>query len=303
MKRASISIPITLAVASTVAGCSPADGGARPASLDDSSYCELAARAGEVRLQAGIATVCAPADGVEVEGSAEDCSHQRVGADGALSPLDLPGVRTALASPDGGLVLLFDDGRLVSRGQDGAERELAAWAADPSLVGRRLAYVAAPAGALLEDDGPAVGTPLEVVLETLGGGREVLATDPDAATPFALPDGSGVIFVSTRTGVASIFRADRDGTRQLTNLGLDSTGQDFVPIPTGELVWMPGSTRAVYAAEYDDARVWIVDAASGDTEELGPGRLPEIDGGAVRVAVSRSGEPTCARRIPQGEGP
>ena len=308
MKRASILIPLALALCA----CSPATGGTSPRSLlDESSYCELAARDGEVRLEAGIASVCAPIDvdaaidaaGVEAEGPAEACSHQRVGSGGALEPLDLPGVRTALATPDGGLVLSMQDGRLVSRGADGVERELAAWAGDPSLFGRRLAYVAAPAGALIEEDGPAIGTPLEVVLEELGGRREVLTTDPDAATPFALPDGSGVIFVSTRTGIASIFRADRDGTRQLTNLGAEDTGQDFVPIPTGTLAWVPGSLRAVYAAEYDDARVWMLDAASGEAEELGPGRLPEIDGDAVRVAVSRSGEPTCARRIPHGERP
>lgn len=78
-----------------------------------------------------------------------------------------------------------------------------------------------------------------------------------------LDDGSTVVFVSGRSGVASLWRVDVDGggLRQLTNRGQRPGHLDaaFVPPPARAMREVSG------ALVYDDGsgRLWRVDAAAG----------------------------------------
>lgn len=83
-------------------------------------------------------------------------------------------------------------------------------------------------------------------------------------------DGLAVVFVSGRSGVASLWRVDVDGggLRQLTNAGLRPGHLDerFVPTPARTMSADDG------AVTYDDGsgRVWRVDLARGTATSTRP---------------------------------
>ncbi|MCK6511154.1 hypothetical protein L6R29_14420 [Myxococcota bacterium] len=89
--------------------------------------------------------------------------------------------------------------------------------------------------------------------------RQLLAQEPGLAQPIWSPRGDAVIFISTRTGIASLWRLDLSQTtpRQITNQGL-SLGQglpaQFVPPPhLGRILW------AGYWLVYDSGdALWAV---------------------------------------------
>jgi hypothetical protein len=286
-------------VIAVLGGCTPGQVGRGAASsgLEPSQYCAAATAEGLDSWSGAVQTRC-PEHDHAVDGPLEGCTHFRVDAAGAHE-LALPGVRRALDAGGGALVLWREDGALVHRSASGEERVLAGWANDPSVGSRdsSIAYLTVAEADLEEDDHgrePVLGAAIQVVLQSMSGAPEVLTVDPDAASPWPLPDGSGVLFVSTRTGVASLFRVRRgEEPVQLTNVGLEEVGQDFVPVPAGELVWLPDG-RAVFATNAERDELWLLDPTSGDTERLGPGAHPRVAGGEVLAVGGTEGG--CAIR-------
>jgi len=161
-------------------------------------------------------------------------------------------VGAAAFTPDGG-VLAIRRGRLLRLDAQGrALAELARGLAperemDPS--GSRVA---------LGRPRPQGGTTIEV-LELSGGGTN--------NAPAFTPDGSSLLFVSTRTGVSSVFRVGLDGgsgaggdERQLTNRGLAAAaGPRFVPPPERTTARRFEGGRLTWVA--DGAR-WVLDPAT-----------------------------------------
>ncbi len=291
-----------------LAGCTP--GQVRttaPAGspLDPSSYCAAATAEGLDSWSGAYQTLCPAADHA-IDGPTEGCRHYRIEG-GEAQDLGLPGVRRVLDAGGGALVLWREDGALVHRDARGEERVLAGWASDPSVgsTDPTVAYLTVSTEDLEEDEHgrePALGAPVQVVLRPMTGPAEVLTVDPEAASPWALPDGSGVLFVSTRTGLASIWRVRRgEEPVQLTNVGLDEVGQEFVPVPAGALAWLPDG-RAVFATQIERDELWLLDPDSGATERLGPGAHPRVGPDGVVLALGGS-EGGCAVRYRVGGEP
>jgi hypothetical protein len=68
-----------------------------------------------------------------------------------------------------------------------------------------------------------------------------------------------------------------------------------VPVPTRDLVWLPGTHTAIFGAHYDVDDVWKIDVDSGVTERLGPGTMPQLTaGGAVLVETTMTSDADCA---------
>lgn len=296
---------LALVIASVLAGCTPGRVGtsAPPPSLTVTRYCAAASAPGLHTWSGVIQTRC-PESEVDVDGPLAGCRHFRLEGDGERE-LPLPGVQRALEAGDGSLVLWREDGALHVRAADGTERVLAGWAADPSVGsnGSSVAYLTVADEDLEEDEHgrePVLGAPVRVVLHPLTGSPEVLVVDPDAASPWPLPDGSGVLFVSTRTGLASLWLTGRDGETQLTNVGLEEVGQEFVPVPAGELAWLSDG-RAVYATSGERDELWLFDPRTGDAERLGPGSRPRVVHDEVLALGGAEGG--CALRYAIGGRP
>ncbi|HEY3452776.1 MAG TPA: hypothetical protein VGK67_40910, partial [Myxococcales bacterium] len=79
--------------------------------------------------------------------------------------------------------------------------------------------------------------------------------------PAFAPDGKTLLFVSTRTGLSSVFRVGLDGSgeKQLTNRTLKSVGPGFVPPPERTAARRFENGRFVWTAE--GAR-WFLDPAT-----------------------------------------
>jgi len=134
------------------------------------------------------------------------------------------------------------------------------------------------------------------------------------SSPFLRPGTDDVLFVSARTGIASLWLA-RPGARprQLTNVGARSVDASFVPVPGRELVWLD-SHLAVFTATYDGvSTLWALDVDRARAAPLGPGRWPQrhadtvialadaprtIDLATVRAALAGSGTASTVRGAP-----
>lgn len=309
-KRPGRALGPALAVASVLAGCTPGhvgSDGPPPSAprLAASSYCAAASAVGLVTWSGSLQTRCPEADFAADHG-VEGCRHYRIG-DGQERELPLLQVRRVLDVGEGAMVLWREDGSLLLRGASGEERLLAGWADDPSVGSgvASIAYLTVDDLDLEEDEHgrePVPGAALRVVLQSVTGPAEVVAVDPEAASPWPLPDGSGVLFVSTRTGLASLWRA-RPGEPevQLTNVDLEEVGQGFVPVPSSELLWLPDG-RAVFATHTEREELWLLDPRSGDAERLGPGSRPRLDARGDVLALGGT-EGGCALRYRIGGRP
>jgi hypothetical protein len=95
-----------------------------------------------------------------------------------------------------------------------------------------------------------------------------------------------VLFTSARTGLARLWvKAPGDPPRQLTNLGQTDVTVDFVPVPSRELVFVPGTRKVVFSAHYGTHELWSVDLDTGAALHLGPGRMPALDGAGGVLAI------------------
>lgn len=272
-----------------------------PARLDLADYCAIASRDGLAAWVGDVVTVCTQPPSSGDHDDPSPCDVYRVERS-QLAPLAL-GVEAQLALPaDGGrVVVLATDGRLLHGSPGGALRELSRWAAEPRVSedGRRVAYVALADGVTE----PELGAPTQIVVHDLSADRrQVVVRDPLASAPFPVPGSDDVLYVSASTSTASLWRASPGGTpRQLTNVGMDRPEQGFVPVPERQLVWL-GSSEVVYTAHYEDDRLYRVDIASGEAEELGPGAWPRANpDGSVVARRGRGSE--CSVTYLEGRSP
>lgn len=270
------------------AGCTPT---AAPSPSGLSDYCAIATKTGLAGWSGDVVTVCDGPPAASDHEAPAACSIFRASG-GELSPIPLPdGVEAQLALSAAGekLVVLTTDARLLYGPPSGPLAELASWAAEPAISddGARLAYVTLAEG-FTE---PELGVPTQIVVHDLAADRrEVLTTDELASSPFPVPGSAEVLFVSTSTGVASLWRgAPGQEAAQLTNVGMTRVEQGFIPVPARQLAWL-GAGEAVFTAEYEDARVWRLDVGSGVAEELGPGAWPRANADGSITAKHRSGD-------------
>jgi len=174
-------------------------------------------------------------------------------------------VGAAVLTPDGA-VLAVRQGALVRLEGGRMTRTLVASGLSPQLAidpsGARVALVRSR-----QEGGSAID-----VLELSGDGRPraVVVGGGYNDLPTFAPDGKTLLFVSTRTGLSSLFRIglDGDGERQLTNRGAKAVGPLFVPPPErtsprrledGRYTWTSGGQR------------WFVDLATGQAGRAGEG--------------------------------
>lgn len=162
--------------------------------------------------------------------------------------------------------------RLVLRGPDGVERELARDVADPRFETsdgrRRVVFTQLPPGRDVAPD----TTGHLVVLDLDRGTRRTVTDHPLDSSPFLVPGSDDVLFVSGRTGIASLYLA-RPGRppRQLTNVGMRRLDPaTFIPVPGRELEWIPGTRTAIFIARYGgEATRWQIDVDTGAAIRLG----------------------------------
>jgi hypothetical protein len=179
--------------------------------------------------------------------------------------------REARLLGDGRAALVSDDGQLQLRAKDGALTLLATQVrgdVTPSADGASLALtLVGPEG----DDGETA-----VALTDLSGNLQVLA-DSDGVDdrPALSPDGQTVVFVSGRSGVASLWRTTTtaEAAVQLTNVGLEPTGDDveprgFVPPPVSgaRLTWV---SNDVLRYDAGGGEYWQVNVRTGNATREG----------------------------------
>ena len=174
-------------------------------------------------------------------------------------------VGAAVLAPDGA-VLIVRKGELLRLEKSGRVQRLATGLAPELAIdpgGARVALVRP-----LATGGSAIEV-LELSGEAKATAGRVVVSGPgwNNAPDFA-PDGQSLLFVSTRTGLSSVFRVGLDGKgeRQLTNRGLTRVGPRFVPPPQRGMVRHFDGQRFGWAA--DGAR-WFVDLSTGTS-----GRAP-----------------------------
>jgi hypothetical protein len=173
-------------------------------------------------------------------------------------------VGAAAFAPDGS-VLAIRRGALT-RLEGGTPKTLVASGLAPELrmdpTGARVALVRP-----LPSGGSAID-----VLELSGDAkpRQVVAGPGYNNAPTFAPDGKTLLFVSTRTGLSSVFRVGLDGQaeRQLTNRGLGTVGPAFVPPPEQAVSTRFERERFTWTAS--GAR-WFVDLATGQSGRTADG--------------------------------
>lgn len=215
-----------------------------------------------------VALVCdeAPVGGDSAD-SVPDCDAALVGEDGVARRIGRGGLLAAMRLDERRLLLLTRDLRMVTRDDDGHETLVAAAAADPRTLGLRVVYTQLPAGTT--ELTPGTTGPI-VLLDLERGTRRVVTAHPMDSSPFLIPDSDDVLFVSARTGVASLWLAEPGRpARQLTNVGMRRVGPGFVPVPGRTLAFTPGTRTAVYGTSYGGVEeVWSVDLGTGSAQPI-----------------------------------
>jgi hypothetical protein len=212
-----------------------------------------------------VALVCdeapAPSDHPD---AVPDCDAVVVAADGTAAALGRGGLIGAARFDASRLLLHTRDLRVLLRDADGSEREIAAAVADPRVGDAgRVVWTELPPGTTAYEP----GLPGTIVLVDLARGtRRVVTRDPEASAPFVVPGSDDVLFVSARTGVASLWLASPGRPeRQLTNLGVESARDPrFVPVPGRELEWESPRVARFVARYGGEASTWRVDVVTGE---------------------------------------
>ncbi|MCC6876438.1 MAG: hypothetical protein IT378_19195 [Sandaracinaceae bacterium] len=217
------------------------------------------------------------------------CSVLLIQSDESFMPADVGPVLAAERLGGNRLLLLRTGRRLVVRDPDGAEHVLSQSAQDPRATsdGERALFTE------ITSTGRRLALADTRTLET-----RVITEDTHASTAFDVPGSDRVVFVSTRTQVASLYVAEPDGTeRQLTNVGLTELTPEFVPVPVRQLVWLEEGRRMVFTAHYRGRdRLWQVDLETGEALRLGSGRLPVAVDRSHLIAVDQvGGQPVVVR--------
>ena len=254
--------------------------GARPA-VTAATWAALAADPSIAAVDGDVALACAAAP-AGTDAIAPRCDAVVVSADGARAALGRADLLAAARLDAARLVLLTAGGELRVRAGD-AEQVLARDARDPRVAPDRrvIAFTQYPPGG-----GPGAAPGRLVALDLARGARWVIADDPLASSPFPVPGGGQVLYVSARTGLAALYVAEPGfAPRQLTNVGRRVVDDAFVPVPGRELAWLDAS-HAIYTATYaGEARLWALDVATGAARDLGPGRRPRAVAGGVEAVI------------------
>ncbi|MBK9035147.1 MAG: hypothetical protein IPL61_28435 [Myxococcales bacterium] len=257
-----------------------ASGGAR-AIVSASTWAALAADPTIAAVADDVALRCEPVD-VGTDAAAPRCDAVVIAPDGARAPLGRTDLLAALRLDARRLVLLTSAGELRVRSDDG-EQVIARDVRDPRVASDRrvLAFTQYVPGG-----GPGAAPGTLVALDLDRGARWLVTDDPLASSPFPVPGGEQVLYVSARTGLAALYLATPgQPPRQLTNVGHRTVDAGFVPVPGRELAWLDGR-RAIFTATYGGvARLWALDLELGAAIDLGPGRRPRATAGGVEVIV------------------
>ena len=271
--------------------CAPAPR-ARPVVEGLGEYCELTAAPGVERVTPDVVVDCGLRADEEPRCRAVARSSGTTLVDGALEVWPL--VEESLAVRD-------DAHALVRRETDGRSVTLAPWAADVGgdERGRALAVVAAHG-----DAAPLPGEPTVIARFAPDGAREILVADPLASRPISIPGADDVVYVSSMSGVPSVWRTERGSARQLTNLATPRLGQEYVPVPGRQHTWVADGRTLVFTVVDDEtSELWTVDVVDGTTQRLGPGATPVADGDGVIARVAGGSGDCAARYLDDAEGP
>ena len=269
-----------------------------PARAELSTYCRVASRAGLNTWVGSIVTTCTNSDG---EAS---CSLFRVNGM-TLDAIALPDQVTNpvwAAETSGALFVLAESGQL-SRIQGSTVDVIAPLALDPTLSpsGDRLVFMGAPAGATEWELG---GSMLVQAYSVRNRRVTTLLEDGLASSPQGVPGSEDVLFVSTRNDVAAIFRASPGGEpRQLTNVGMTSVVQEFVPPLTAQSTWTTDGVYYAFSRDIADSMVLHLNATTGEVEEVGPGFWPRLDASDDILALAPAGSDPCAFTYAAGGAP
>ncbi|UQA59016.1 TolB family protein [Polyangium aurulentum] len=283
-------IAIALALA-TAAGCSSSEAppqsrpGHEPYYVDEATELSIGEIPGLASWHRDVVLTCPVGPlATSLHGGSErfaGCQVKLVEA-GSVRAIGISGVRAARRLSGDRLLLQKPNLDLVVRSPSGEESVIASAALTPTVApeGERIAFVQYPEGTTE----PGLGVPTRLVMHDIATGeRRVITEDPSAYAPYIVPGTGDVLFVSARTGLASLWLAPEGKPEvQLTNVGLTRMGKGFVPVPLDQLIWLPGSRQAVYTAHYGDDVLWKIDVDTGEAEVLGPGRFPNLtEGGRV----------------------
>ncbi len=273
-----------------------------PSDTERDAYCAVAARPDLSVWIGDFVTLCQAPNEEELPA----CSAGRVTEGGMAElpwALELGAIRV-LPAADGRFVALLRDERLVlTRSDGGIERELASWANDPWISddGERVVWVGLADGFDAWD----FGVPTVIVMQRLDqNASTVIVNDELASTPRPIPGSSDVLYVSVRTGVASFWIAGPEREpRQLTNIGLDEVGPQFVPVADRQIAWTPGALFYGVAEEDGSWRVWRLPLTDGAAVEVGPGMWPRVRTDGSLFAFQPSSGSACAANYPAGGTP
>jgi hypothetical protein len=280
-----------LALVALVAACAapPPGTSARALATDDppplslEAWLSLAGDPSVVAVHDDVALVCARPT-VDGDAVAARCDAAEMARDGSRAFLGRDDLMAVGRLDPNRLVLATVAGALMIRTGDGVERAIATHAADPRLTSLRRIVAFTQYSADARDAQPAAGK--LVALDLDRGARWVIADDPLASSPAVALDGRRAVYVSARTGLASLYVvAPGQAPRQLTNVGKREVDDDFVPVPGREWIWLD-ERRAVYTATYGgNAWLWAIDVDTGRAAPLRPGRRPRRAGTQVEAVT------------------
>jgi hypothetical protein len=218
------------------------------------------------------------------------CGAFLVDKTGFLNPLGRHDLLAAQRLPDNGMLYLTRDLSLVVSDRFGAEKTIAVSVAGPRVSddGKQVVFTQYPQGTKRLIPGTFGKL---VSLNLSNGNRRVVTEDPWSSSPFAVPGSQDVLFISSRTGLASLWLASPGKPDfQITNRGKKTVDSEFIPVPGRELVWIPGTRKAVFTAHYASHALWSVDLETGIAVKLGPGRLPSLSMEGMITAIDDDGE-------------
>lgn len=251
--------------------------------VDQATYCRTVAQPNLAHWDRDVLTSCG-------DGSAGCIVSELFGA--TTRVVDLADARLALRASGERMVVLKNGGALVLRTASGSESSIATWAADPSVSadGLRVAFIT------LQEGVTEPGAATRVVLFDLRDeSLRVIADDSDASSPLVVPDSDDVVYVSSRSGLPSIWRGNGEYEIQVTNLEVAAGDQGVLPTFGNHAVWVPGARSLAFEVTDGGSMIWNYDVAAGTVELLGPGAWPQIaPDGTVLAASSLSSDAACA---------
>lgn len=248
--------------------------------LSPEAWLSLAGDPAVVAVDGDVALVCAsraePGDAAPAR-----CDAARMAVDGTRTLLGRDDLVAAARLDATRLVLTTIEGAVLVHGSDGSQVAIARHAADPRLTSARqvVAFTQYSADAPLDHTRGKL-----VALDLDRGARWVIADDPLASSPAVSLDGRRAVYVSARTGLASLYVVEPGRpARQLTNVGKRTIDASFVPVPGREWVWMDDHV-AVYTATYGGlSRLWVIDIDTGKAAALRTGRRPRRVGAQLEA--------------------